>query len=379
MLFKLHPNTPKFQVFVLLNQELIYFLNKSIKQQRFGRRLFSYTNVGTACWDNYKIPSGKSDLTRDKFKKLFENLKNETEGTREQLHRLVLDNQDLSSFFLTPNPALLDFLLPNTFEAFKVLAAHLYGATKDLQPIIDAAGGINIHSHFEAFRENTLNGNICNACGMEKLAPFRANIGVENQWRADYDHQLCKSKYPIFAVHPDNLIPLCDVCNQDAKKAKDLFVAENTSLRYSFYPFTEEAHSYVSLEIDELRDPSPRVKVQWNTSEPLLVNKLDTWDDIYEIRNRAEGYFSNFEQIIENEINPTDFHDFKQQVQRSTRTISASTLKSKPLAYWNHKFFCELDSIHEDDKAAFWERSRFVRNRAEESAFYILNRTNNPS
>ncbi|MDC5529330.1 hypothetical protein PU912_09010 [Acinetobacter baumannii] len=372
MLFKLHPDTPKFQVFVLLNQELIYFLNKSIKQQRFGRRLFSYTDVGTACWDNYKIPSGKSDLTRDKFKKLFENLKNETEDTREQLHRLVLDNQDLSSFFLTPNPALLDFLLPNTFEAFKVLAAHLYGATKDLQPIINAAGGVNIHEHFEAFRVETLNGNICKACGMRELAPFRANIGVENQWRADYDHQLCKSKYPLFAVHPDNLIPLCDVCNQDAKKAKNLFATEDISLRYSFYPFSEEANSYISLTIENLRDPSPIVKIRWNTREGRLVNKLDTWDDVYEIKNRAEGHFTNIEQIIENEIDPTEFEYFQQQVQRRTRSISGRTLKSKPWAYWYHKFFCELDSIHEDDKVAFWERSRFVHNNAKEAVDYIL-------
>lgn len=377
MLFKLHPQTPKFQVFVLLNRELIYFLNKSIKQKTFGKGLFSRKPVGRACWSNVKNSPEKNDLTRDKFQKLFENLKIESEVTRERLHRIVLDNQDLSSFFLIPNPTLLDFLLPNTFEAFKVLAAHLYGATKDLQPIIDAAGGVNIHSHFEAFRLGTLNGNICKACGMGQLAPFRANIGIENQWRADYDHQLCKSKYPLFAVHPYNLIPLCDVCNQDAKKAKNLFVAEDRSLRYSFYPFSEEANSYVSLTIENLRDPSPIVKVQWNTREGRLVNKLDTWDDVYEIKNRAEGHFSNIEQIIENEIDPTEFDDFQQQVQRRTRSISERTLKSKPWAYWYHKFFCELDSIHEDDKAAFWERSRFFHDMAEESVCYILNRANN--
>ncbi|WP_218208866.1 hypothetical protein [Acinetobacter sp. F9] len=369
MLFKLHPQTPKFRVFELLNDELIYFLEKSINQQRFGRRLFSNTSVGKACWDNFKSPAGKYDLTRDKFEKLFENLKRETESIREQLHRIVLDNQDLSSFFLTPNPALLDFLLRDTFEAFKVLAAHLYGATKDLQPIIDAAGGINIHRHFEAFRTDTLNGNICKACGMEKLAPFRANIGVENQWRADYDHQLCKSKYPLFAVHPDNLIPLCDVCNQDAKKAKDLFVAEDTSLRYSFYPFSEEAHSYVLLEIENLRDLSPSVKVSWNTSDSILISKLDTWDNIYEIKNRVEGEFRNLDLIIENEIQPEDYTEFEREVNRKTRAIPDPTLKSKPWAYWYHKFFCELNSI---DKEAFWERSRFVQNMAIDGVEYIL-------
>lgn len=369
MLFKLHPDTPKFQVFVLLNQELIYFLNKSIKQKTFGKGLFSRKPVGRACWSNVKSSPKKNDLTRDKFQKLFENLKSETEATREQLHRIVVDNQDLSSFFLTPNPALLGFLHQNTFNAFKVLAAHLYGATKDLQPIIDAAGGVNIHGHFEAFRTDTLNGNICKSCGMEKLAPFRANIGVENQWRADYDHQLCKSKYPLFAVHPDNLIPLCDVCNQDAKKAKDLFVAEDTSLRYSFYPFTEEAHSYVSLEIENLRDPNPSVKVSWNTSDSILINKLDTWNNIYEIKNRVEGEFHNLDQIVDNEIQPESYTEFEHEVSRKARAISDSALKSKPWAYWYHKFFCVLDSI---DKDAFWERSKFVQSMAMDGGDYIL-------
>lgn len=371
MLFKLHPDTPKFQVFVLLNQELIYFLNKSINQQRFGRRLFSYTRVGKACWENSKANdlSVKNDLTRDKFQKLFENLKREIETNRQQLHRVVIDNQDLSSFFSTPDPALLSFLRPETFKAFKVLAAHLYGATKDLQPIIDAAGGANIHSHFEAFRIDTLNGNICKACGMEKLAPFRANIGIENQWRADYDHQLCKSKYPLFAVHPDNLIPLCDVCNQDAKKAKDLFVSEDTSLRYSFYPFSEEAHSYVLLEIDNLKDPNPSVKVSWNTSDSICISKLDTWDNIYEIKNRVEGEFRNLDQIIENEIQPENYTEFEHEISRKARAISDSILKSKTWAYWYHKFFCVLDSI---DKDAFWERSKFVQSMAMDGGDYIL-------
>ncbi|ETR95735.1 hypothetical protein [Acinetobacter lactucae] len=369
MLFQLHPQTPKFRVFELLNEELIYFLEKSINQKRFGRRLFSYTPVGKACWENIKSPQGKHDLTRDKFQKLFENLKQETETNRQQLHQVMIDNQDFSLFFQTPNPTLLGFLHPKTFETFKVLAAHLYGATKDLQTIIEAADGVNIHSHFEVFRAETLNGNICKACGMEKLAPFRANIGADNQWRADYDHQLCKSKYPLFAVHPDNLIPLCDVCNQDAKKAKDLFVAEDESLRYSFYPFTEEAHSYVSLEIENLRGPSPIVKVQWNTRDSSLINKLDTWDDIYEIKNRVEGEFRNLEQIIENEIDPVDFNDFQQHILRRTRVVNERTLKSKPWAYWHYKFFCTLHSV---DKEAFWESSRFVHSNAKEGGDYIL-------
>ncbi|MEW3697720.1 hypothetical protein QOZ28_31825, partial [Pseudomonas aeruginosa] len=80
---------------------------------------------------------------------------------------------------------------------------------------------------------------------MGELAAFRASVPEGEQWRADFDHQLCKSKYPLFAVHPDNLIPLCSVCNQDAKKAKDLFIRENDQPRNTFYPYTESALPFV--------------------------------------------------------------------------------------------------------------------------------------
>ena len=121
MLFKLHPDTPKFQVFVLLNQELIYFLNKSIKQQRFGRRLFSYTDVGKACWENSKAndPTAENELTCDKFRNLFECLKIESLTVRQNLYQVMILNQDFEAFFASPTPNLLSFLSKASLKAFK--------------------------------------------------------------------------------------------------------------------------------------------------------------------------------------------------------------------------------------------------------------------
>ena len=370
MLFKLHPDTPKFQVFVLLNQELIYFLNKSIKQQRFGRHLFSYTDVGKACWENSKAndPTAENELTCDKFRNLFECLKIESLTVRQNLYQVMILNQDFEAFFASPTPNLLSFLSKASLKAFKKLATHLYTATKGLRPIINTAGGVDINNHFETFRIKTINGNVCKACGMSELAPIRSNIENSKQWRSDYDHQLCKADYPLFSVHPNNLIPLCDVCNKKAKGDDNIFLKNNT-LRHIFYPFFEAASGYINLAILNLRDPEPFVKVSWNTTNISIVNKLDTWDDVYEIKNRAEGHFINIDQIIENEIDPTGFDDFQQQVLRRTRAISESTLKSKPWAYWYQKFFCELNS---SDKDAFWERSKFVQSMAMDGGDYIL-------
>lgn len=368
MLFKLHADTPKFQVFVLLNRELIYFLQKSILQKSFGRRLFSNSVIGAACWNNFRKPTGKSDLTRDKFKKLFRSLKGEEQSIREQLYQVMIDNQNLENFFSTPNPNLISFLSQKSFEAFKVLATHLYENTKDLQPIINEAGDVNILAHFLEFRSDSINGNVCKACGMSTLADIRANIADEKQWRSDYDHQLCKSDYPLFSVHPDNLIPICDTCNKKAKGDDNLFF-KNNNIRYSFYPYTESAYNCLELEIINLRDPVPIIELNWNTSDPDLISKLDTWSDIYEIKNRVEGEFRCLDETILDIINPTDFNDFQEQVLRHARPVDDGTLKRKPWAYWYQKFFCELNSI---DKAAFWERSKFVQSMAMDGGDYIL-------
>lgn len=112
------------------------------------------------------------------------------------------DNQNLQVFFVTPQRELFDFMSEPCRKALNKLCTHLYCSTKYLASIVRAAGGTDITAHFNAYRAHAVNGNICKACGMKELSVFRAGVPDGEQWRADYDHQLCKSKYPIFAVHP---------------------------------------------------------------------------------------------------------------------------------------------------------------------------------
>ncbi|KPZ67206.1 MULTISPECIES: hypothetical protein [Pseudoalteromonas] len=362
MLFRLAPNTPSFEVFRLLNEELLYFLEQAVTTNTFSRALFNQGAVGQACWDNK--PS------RDKFKGLWDSINAADLRTKQQLLNTMQSNQNLQVFFGTPQRDLLNFMNEHCREALKLLCTHLYCSTKDLAPIITAAGGVDIKAHFNAYRAHTVNGNICKACGMEKLAPFRANIPDKDQWRADYDHQLCKSKYPIFAVHPDNLIPLCDVCNQDAKKAKDLFRDENKKARLAFYPFNEEAKDYINIGFEQLHDPEPIIKVKWNAPNGTILDKLNTWDEVYEIRNRVEGQFRSLETIIEDELNPNSLADVRRKIAGKTRPLSPNTLKRKEWAYWYHKLFSELNLIDLAPFAAKWE---FIQQQATDGGDYILN------
>ena len=361
MLFRLDPNTPRFEVFRLLNEELLHFLEQSINTNTFGRALFTQGAIGQGCWAN--------SPTRDKFETLFNALQAAGDDTKRLLFEAMRDNQNLEVFFGAPQRDLFDFMNDTCQENLKSLGAHLYCSTKDLVPIVTASGGTNITGHFNAYRAQAVNGNICKACGMKELAAFRAEIPEGDQWRADYDHQLCKSKYPIFAVHPDNLIPLCDVCNQDAKKAKDLFKHKNGTERLAFYPYNEEASGLIDIEIDNLRDPEPTIKVIWNTQDDVLLDKLNTWNEIYEICSRVEGQFRSLEAIIEDEIRPRDSVHLASRISDEARPNTIDTLKRKEWAFWYQKLFFALEQI---DMGPFIDKWGFVQQQAVDGAAFIL-------
>ena len=362
MLFRLADNTPRFEVFRLLNKELLHFLEQSVNNNAFDRALFTEGVIGDACWENTP--------TRNKYEALFNALQVAVNDTKQQLFTVMRDNQNLEVFFGDPQRDLFDFINEACQESLKALCTHLYCSTKDLVPVVTASGGTNITDHFNAYREQVINGNICKACGMKELAVFRAGIPDGDQWRADYDHQLCKSKYPIFAVHPDNLVPRCEVCNQDAKKAKNLFRHKNGTDRLAFYPYNEEAKDFIDIKIDNLRDPEPIIKVQWNTQDDTLLGKLDTWDEIYEIRSRVEGQFRSLEMIIEDEINPVDQENLERRIREEARPKTADTLKRKEWAFWHQKLFSALDQV---DMEPFIAKLEFVKQQGSEGGEFIHN------
>ena len=73
--------------------------------------------------------------------------------------------------------------------------------------------------------------------------------------REDVDHFLPKSKYPVLAVHPLNLVPLCKTCNQDYKGERDsisdidVAVSDVTSLEHIFHPYLRPACDEVDVTV----------------------------------------------------------------------------------------------------------------------------------
>jgi len=354
MLFQIHPDTPRFHVFTILNQELLTFVERSIATDIFRRELFSEGVTGQTCWDNAKENNAraKNDLTKDKFKKFFIEIQKLGVERRTELYECLRDNQDLSTFFTNPAPDLLSDFPAALKKIFKSLASHLYVSTKDLQPIINSCGGNNISTHFRVFQRT--NGNVCKACGMSVLSPVRLNISEDEQWRSDYDHQLCKSKYPLYAVHPDNLIPLCDICNQDAKKNKDLFKDNNGESRPSFYPYRESCKQFIGIKVDNLRDPEFSAEIEWLSDNNQTLKKLDTWNDVYEIKNLVLGKYSDLSTRILDAINPVDAVHMRTQIEERAREPNPQTYLREPWTFWEHKFFTKLSLLNNEELDAIW-------------------------
>lgn len=307
MLFKLHPDTPVSSVFVGLNNEFLYFLSTSINATEFSRELFTEI-LGAAVWGN--------EPTRLKFEDLWQVLPVDS-NHRTEIYGLLSMAQNLPEYF---SDVVKDFpaLDEPIFKAVKSLTKHLFERTKDLAAIRAVCDGESITLHFNTFRR--LNGNLCTVCASEELAQVREGVAEKDQWRSAYDHMLDKAKYPAFGIHPANLVPICDTCNGKAKGSKELLVhatgAVSGTRRLGFYPYSEccEENMEVSLDVDG--DSFLKLKVSWGGATAGEVQKINAWNEVYQIKARVEGELGSFVTTIANDCRPIDLDDLKNQMAR---------------------------------------------------------------
>jgi hypothetical protein len=226
----------------------------------------------------------------------------------------------------------------NVFPHLKRLSVHLYERTAKLVGV-KAACGECIDDHFARFRADEApgNGNVCCVCGTEKLAQIQAGVDDDEQWRGPYDHLLAKDKYPLFGVHPANLLPICQTCNSKAKLAKDL-LHKDGQRRLSFSPWSERAQpAEVQVAIDD-SELFPRVLVNLQGSTVDRQAKLDTWNDVYRIKARVEGEFLALHAMIADDVSAGSEADFMRDLKR--RTLSkAKASRLKAFNYWQARVY----------------------------------------
>jgi len=165
-------------------------------------------------------------------------------------------------------------------------------------PLEDLPAGIRVPAHdlFVHLYEKALTKTRCKSHWEQfyarlplKICPF---CGVEilhhpDLLKQDYDHVLCKKRYPFAAVNLLNLVPCGRDCNQVFKHEKDMIWDEEAGIRRrAFYPFHDHGQAIaVSLAGSELpamdNDPG-----EWEVTFQPDVEEVRTWVEVFELRDR---------------------------------------------------------------------------------------------
>ncbi|WP_406732267.1 hypothetical protein RJD39_12155 [Vibrio scophthalmi] len=365
MLFPLNINTPQCEVFKVLNDELLYFLEASIQATVFDENLFSQywhdrKQKRSVCWRNQP--------TKEKFEALWVVLQTLEEQDRRELYDLVRDSQNVSVYFddiATPLPELGEEL----FKPFKSLTSHLFTNTKDLSGAKEQAGS-SIELHFQQLKHENSNSQLCFLCGTSALSQDRANLDADDQWRADYDHVLCKDKYPIYTSHPGNFIPTCHICNSKAKGAKNVLYDSQNQRRKAFYPLPpsqESCYQYARVEpkfrgLAELhggdwQDPIASASITFPNTPAGIAGKIDVWVEVYQVPSRVEKYvITHFCERLAGDLHLNDqdeFEDFKHQLHRATRAEPVD-IKITEWKFWLYRMQVFLANQGDDYLRDIW-------------------------
>lgn len=223
----------------------------------------------------------------------------------------------------------------------KALVVHLFDRTSKLVGV-GAACGESLHDFFHRYAANKPvgNGNVCGVCGTDVLAQRRHGVPAEEQWRAAFDHLLAEARYPLIALDPVNLLPVCYHCNSKAKLAKDLLHDEQGNRRICFDPWTECAHGLINVTVS-LAGLAPEVEVAFASTSPAQSQKLSTWDTVYQIRSRVRGAFSSLAVILAGDLKLDNLQEFQSSMVESAGTF-ANLARAEPYNYWRSLLYQEM-------------------------------------
>jgi hypothetical protein len=343
MLFAIRPGLEQSKVFDGLNRFLREVLLAAVEDRAVNQNALP-NGLHAAVTGNQP--------TQDAVTTLHAALVALDQGAKDTLRNVLLLNSDPCDFLTDrglPLPAIPD----SVFAPLKTLAIHLYQRTGKLTDV-EAACGEGIDDHYARFRVSAEpgNGNVCCVCGTESLAQMQAGVDDTEQWRGPYDHLLAKDHYPLYGVHPKNLVPICQTCNSKAKLAKDLLIRDGNR-RLSFSPWTEYVlANEILVSIDDMDVLFPRLIVDLASDDPERSEKLRTWDDVYKIKSRVEGEFSDLREKVTEDISAGDEAFFLGSLDERAAAKFAAARRT-PFNYWRSRVYHAVRDMPPESREAF--------------------------
>lgn len=328
MLLPIKPETPQSAVFAALNNELLNFLNSCINATSFRKTMLSPL-LRDALWNN--------EPTRIMFRKLWNEIKVLSTDQRQEIKEDFERCQNIECYFSDTNIALPSFPT-NVEQALGNLAKHLFERTSKLAEI-EMSCGEREDCFLNGFREH--NKNVCCACATESILPK--------------DHLLNQKHYPALAVNPKNIMPICTTCNSRTAKGEKNIILNNGIRRRCFYPYYECAEEFVFLEINRI-EMTFKTVVNMHGNDAIINEKLQTWDDIYNIKSRVEAEFStNLLEKVDADCRASDLNDFKNRIRSGATHLATNQGKrSGPMYFWLGKLYSWLQNQSDDFKRDIW-------------------------
>jgi hypothetical protein len=226
---------------------------------------------------------------RKRFEKIAGKLRGQDEETRQNVYSVFRNNNRIKDLCTDPSCALesLDPGLADLYKEIKCLFKYLYDKTINTSVFIESLNGASIRDHYIKFRE--LNGPVCPFCGVADYPD------VDSGTRAAYDHYLSRSQYPFAGVNFENLVPMCNTCNERPNKgSKDILFtsSKRDKRREAFYPY--EGHDGIRLLISRKKKPTLKDRQgRWGVSlDPVSESdqaKVQTWDSVFRVSTRLEA------------------------------------------------------------------------------------------
>ncbi len=257
-------------------QELIYSVFYSATQNKpFGKGVFpkQFTSPNRI-WGYLKG-------VRDDFETLYKLLLRKSVTERKQIYSQLVNN-NMIEFLCDDSTIDPEGFINWGSKLGKKIKEVIASCYKKLDLSHFKVPGCKLPPTHRYYRDYiSLNKSVCPFCSINTYK------NPLNPRREDFDHYLPKSEYPMAAANMDNLVPMCNECNQDFKGPEDLLYEAGNRVA-AFYPFTSLAG--VSIIVKSTVNPDPPYIRAWSVE--LLPNdvaessKVANWMRVFSIESR---------------------------------------------------------------------------------------------
>jgi hypothetical protein len=278
----------------------------------FFRHCIEIASFDIDCFPEWFRPVlNRSPILRQRFIRIAQLLNGESEETRAHVFDTFQNQNHIKTLCEEPASSLesIDGIAAELQREIKELFYYLYDTTIDSRVFKGVVNGTSIDDHYLKFRE--LNPSVCPFCGIEDYPD--PNGGR----RASYDHYLARAHYPFAGVNFENLVPMCESCNESPNKGSNdiLFTSpERTARRQVFYPYDE--HRGVRVKVSCTEKPSlENKKGRWQISiSPLKkkdTRKVETWENVFNLSTRLQARIEEKNEIWAHHFIASHFRNTK--------------------------------------------------------------------